>query len=93
MTENGESRARRRPRKTQTGKVSSAKMDKTITVEVERLVRHPLYEKYVRHRSKLHAHDEKNEARPGDVVEVMATRRLSKLKRWRLLRIVRRAEA
>lgn len=82
----------RRPRKTQIGQVASAKADKTITVVVERLVRHPMYEKYVKRRTKLYAHDENNEAGAGDVVEVMATRPLSKLKRWRLVRVVRKAE-
>ena len=80
-------------RKVLVGKVVSNKMDKTMTVTVERLVRHPMYEKFVRKRSKLYAHDEKNEAGLGDVVEVMETRRLSRLKRWRLVRVVRKAQA
>lgn len=84
--------AKRRLRKTQQGKVTSDKMDKSFTFVVERLVRHPMYEKFVRRRVKLHAHDEKNEAKVGDVVEVMETRPLSKLKRWRLVRVIRRAE-
>jgi small subunit ribosomal protein S17 len=78
-------------RKTVIGTVLSDKMDKTITVVVERRVKHPLYEKFVRRRSRLHAHDEANEARTGDRVEVAETRRLSKLKRWRLVRILSRA--
>lgn len=82
----------RRPRKTQIGRVASARADKTITVVVERRVRHPMYEKYVKRRTKLYAHDENNEAGAGDVVEVAATRPLSKLKRWRLVRVVRKAE-
>ena len=93
MTETASTeRKPRRPRKSQVGRVASAKMDKTITVVVERLVRHPMYEKYVKRRSRLHAHDENNEAGVGDVVEVMATRPLSKTKRWRLVRVVRKAE-
>lgn len=73
------------------GRVTSDKMDKSITVEVDRLVRHPLYEKFVRRRTKVHAHDENNEARIGDVVQVTETRPLSKLKRFRLLRVVTKA--
>ncbi len=83
----------RRARKVQTGKVTSAKMDKTITVVVERKVRHPVYDKFVRRRTKLHAHDEAREANVGDTVEVMATRPISKLKRWRLIKVIARAEA
>ncbi|MHC4076815.1 MAG: 30S ribosomal protein S17 [Planctomycetota bacterium] len=82
----------RRARKVQVGKVTSAKMDKSITVVVERKVRHPVYEKYVRRQTRLHAHDEKNEAKVGDTVEVMAARPISKLKRWRLVKIVAKAE-
>jgi small subunit ribosomal protein S17 len=85
--------AKRGVRKTQQGRVTSNKMNKTLTVVVERLSRHPMYDKYIRRRTKLYAHDEKNEARIGDIVELMETRPLSKQKRWRLVRIVRRAEA
>jgi small subunit ribosomal protein S17 len=80
----------RNARKVYQGKVKSDKMDKTITIVVERLVRHPVYEKFLRRQTKLHAHDEKNEARIGDTVEVIATRPLSKLKRFRLSKIVHR---
>ena len=73
------------------GVVLSAKADKTRIVSVERLTRHPEYEKIVRRRSKFYVHDEKNEARLGDLVEIMGTRRISKLKRWRLVRIVKAA--
>ena len=83
---------KRRARKKQIGKVTSDKADKTIIVQVQRLVRHPMYDKFLRQRTKLHAHDEKNEARIGDTVEIMATRPLSKLKRWRLVRVVPKAE-
>lgn len=75
------------------GKVSSNKMNKSIVVEVERFVKHPLYKKFIRRSKKLYAHDEKNEAGIGDTVEVAEmTRPLSKLKRWRLVRIVERAK-
>lgn len=78
-------------RKHVTGKVVSDKMAKTIIVQVERLVKHPRYEKYVRKFTKVYAHDEKREAKTGDLVEVMATRPLSRRKRWALVRVVARA--
>ncbi len=78
--------------RTVTGRVVSSKMDKTITVLVERLVRHPLYGKYIRRSTKLHAHDEGNECREGDVVVIQECRPLSKTKCWRLIKIVERAE-
>ena len=81
----------RRVRKVMRGMVMSSKMDKTLVVQVTRKVRHPIYEKFVSRRSKLYAHDEKSEAGVGDVVEITQTRPLSKLKRWRLLRIVQKA--
>ena len=71
------------------GIVASHAMAKTIVVRVERRVMHPVYKKYVRRFTKLYAHDEKNEARAGDTVQLVASRPLSKLKRWRLERIVR----
>lgn len=71
------------------GVVVSDKTDKTIVVSVERLTRHPQYEKIVRRKSKFYVHDEKNEAAVGDIVEIMGTRRISKQKRWRLVRIVK----
>ena len=79
-------------RKTRTGKVTSNKMDKTITVAVQDNVRHPLYKKIVKRTYKLHAHDENNEANIGDTVKVMETRPLSKTKRWRLVEIIERAK-
>ena len=82
----------RSARKVQVGTVTSDKRDKTITLVVERLVRHPIYEKYIRRRTKLHAHDDKNEAKVGDTVEVMSVRPLSKSKCWRLVKIVRKVE-
>lgn len=81
----------RRPRSRQVGVVTSAARDKTIRVTVSYLVRHPKYGKYIRRRTVLHAHDERNECRDGDVVEVMACRPLSKTKAWRLVRVLRRA--
>jgi small subunit ribosomal protein S17 len=78
--------------RTVTGRVVSDKMDKTITVLVERRVKHAVYGKYMTRSSKLHAHDEKNECAIGDVVTVYETRPLSKTKTWALLRIDERAE-
>ena len=74
------------------GRVLSDKMDKTITVLVERSVKHPLYKKYIRRSTRLHAHDEDNESRAGDWVAIAHCRPLSKTKSWRLERIVSRAE-
>jgi small subunit ribosomal protein S17 len=79
-------------RKTKLGVVSSNKMDKTITVSVERKVKHPLYGKFVKKSTKFHAHDEKNECSIGDTVRIMETRPLSKLKRWRLVEIVEKVK-
>lgn len=79
-------------RKTRTGKVVSNKMDKTIVVAVEEHVKHPLYKKVVKSTYKLKAHDENNECNIGDTVRVMETRRLSKDKRWRLVKITERAK-
>ena len=74
------------------GRVLSDKMDKTVTVLVERSVKHPLYKKYIRRSTKLHVHDEDNESRAGDRVAISPCRPLSKTKSWRLERIVSRAE-
>ena len=79
-------------RKVMSGTVVSAAMQKTAVVQIERLVRHEVYGKYVRRRNRFKVHDEKNECKPGDVIRFMETRRLSKDKRWRLLDFVRRAE-
>ncbi|MHC4597682.1 MAG: 30S ribosomal protein S17 [Planctomycetota bacterium] len=78
-------------RKTITGKVTSDKMEKTLSILVERRIPHPKYGKFLKRRTWLKAHDEKNEARTGDIVEVIETRPLSKTKRWRLVKIVKRA--
>lgn len=75
-------------RKVVVGTVVSDKMEKTITVSMKRLVKHPRYKKYIRQNTKFKAHDEKNEAKIGDTVEIMETRPLSKTKNWRLVRIV-----
>lgn len=79
-------------RKIRTGRVVSDRMNKTVVVQIERLVRHPLYRKYIRRRGKLYAHDEKNECKVGDTVKVIESRPLSKLKCWRVLEIVARAD-
>lgn len=81
----------RNRRKERVGVVLSDKMDKTRVVLVETLVQHPLYKKYIRRRKKFYAHDENNETHVGDVVRIMETRPLSRLKRWRIIGIVRRA--
>lgn len=73
--------------RTATGKVVSDKMDKTITVLIERRVKHPIYGKYITRSSKLHAHDEANECKMGDVVTISETRPYSKSKTWKLERI------
>lgn len=78
-------------RKTRIGTVVSDKMDKTIVVAVEKRVLHPVYKKFVRHRSKYQTHDAENTARVGDLVLIEETRPLSRHKRWRLKEIVRRA--
>jgi small subunit ribosomal protein S17 len=79
-------------RKIRTGVVSSNKMDKTITVVVERKVKHPIYGKFVKKSTKFHAHDEKNECSIGDTVKIMESRPLSKTKRWRLVEVVEKVK-
>lgn len=81
----------RNRREVREGKVVSDVRDKTIKVRVDFNVRHEKYGKILRRRSMLHAHDESNEAKKGDTVEIMACRRLSKTKCWRLIKVVRRA--
>ncbi|MBI2900949.1 MAG: 30S ribosomal protein S17 [Planctomycetes bacterium] len=83
--------AERNRRRTVTGVVTGDKMEKTITVDVQRLVRHAKFGKYLRKTTTCKAHDEKREAHVGDRVELMETRPLSATKRWRLLRIVEKA--
>jgi small subunit ribosomal protein S17 len=79
-------------RKTRVGVVVSSKMQKTITVAIERRVPHPIYRKYFRKTTKLMAHDEKNECQVGDKVKIMESRPLSSKKRWRLVEIVEKAK-
>ena len=79
-------------RKEITGKVTSNKMDKSITVAVVQKQKHPKYGKFVTKTTKFHAHDEKNECGEGDTVLIMSTRPLSKTKRWRLVEIIERAK-
>ncbi|MCL6474208.1 MAG: 30S ribosomal protein S17 [Firmicutes bacterium] len=79
-------------RKVRVGTVVSDRMDKTVVVAVERMMRHPLYGKTVKRTKKFHAHDENNECRVGDVVEIMETRPLSRTKRWRVARVIQKAQ-
>jgi len=90
--EQTDARRARSLRRMRVGVVTSDKRDKTIRVRVEMLSRHPRYTKYVRGRTSLQAHDERNEAREGDRVEVMECRPHSATKHWRLVRIVQRSE-
>jgi small subunit ribosomal protein S17 len=82
----------RNERKIRIGKVVSDKMQKTVVVAVERLVRHPLYHKPVKTTTKFKAHDENNESKMGDTVKIMETRPLSKDKRWRVVEILEKAK-
>ena len=79
-------------RKERTGVVTSNKMDKTITVSIERRMKHPIYGKFVKQTKKFKAHDEKNDANIGDLVKIAETRPLSKTKRWRLVEVLERAK-
>ena len=79
-------------RKIRVGVVSSNKMDKTITVNVERKIKHPLYGKFLKKTTKFHAHDEKNECSIGDTVKIMEARPMSKTKRWRLVEVVEKVK-
>ncbi len=79
-------------RKTRTGLVTSNKMDKSITVMVERRLQHPIYGKFVKKTTKFMAHDENNECNIGDTVRIMETRPLSKNKRWRLVEVIEKAK-
>jgi len=93
MAEMNETAGQAKATRTLTGKVVSTKMDKTITVAVERLVKHPTYGKYVRRTTKLMAHDENNECNEGDTVDIAQCRPLSRRKAWTLVRVVGRAPA
>lgn len=82
----------RKLRKQRVGVVTSTKMDKTITVLIERKIKHPIYGKFMKKSKKFTAHDEKNECGEGDTVRIMETRPLSKKKRWRLVEILEKAK-
>ena len=79
-------------RKTRVGVVSSNKMEKSISIKVERKFRHPIYGKFIMKTKKLMAHDEQNECHIGDIVRIMETRPLSKNKSWRLVEVIERAK-
>ena len=79
-------------RKVRVGMVVSDKMDKTVVIAIEDNVKHPVYEKIIKHTLKVHAHDEKNECGVGDKVKIMETRPLSKTKRWRVVEIIEKAK-
>ena len=91
-TEQNEEQTERNARKTRVGTVVSDKMNKTVVVAVERRYAHPLYGKQVTRTKKYHAHDENDEYHTGDVVRIMETRPLSKLKRWRVVEAIERAK-
>ena len=78
--------------RSQVGRVVSNKMDKTVTVRLERLVKHPLYGKYIRRSSKVHAHDENNDCNEGDTVRIAQTRPVAKTKAWAVIEVVERAQ-
>jgi small subunit ribosomal protein S17 len=84
--------AENKPSRAMTGRVASDKMEKTITVVIERLVRHPVYGKYIRRTTKLHAHDEHNEGREGDLVMIEQCRPMAKTKSWRLVKVLDKTE-
>ena len=79
-------------KRTQQGRVVSDKMDKSITVAIERFVKHPIYGKFVKRTTKVHAHDENNECGQGDVVEIQECRPLSKTKSWTLVKVLEKAK-
>lgn len=91
MAESTQPTVERGQRRVEVGVVTSDKMNKTRRVEIPRLVKHPRYGKYIKRRTICHVHDEGNVSRTGDTVEIMETRPLSKLKHWRLVRIVTKA--
>lgn len=88
-----ETKTRENPRREVVGKVISDKMDKTIVVQVERTFRHPFYGKVIRRRSKFYSQDDKNVAKTGDLVRLAECRRLSHLKRWRLVEVLKKSDA
>jgi len=82
----------RKPRKSIVGRVVSDTMNKTVAVSVERIFQHPMYKKMIKRTSKIYAHDEARQAHVGDLVKVMSTRPLSKMKRWRLVEVLEKAK-
>ena len=86
-----EAAARKTLARTVVGRVTSDKMNKTVTVLVERRAKHPIYDKVVIKSNKYHAHDEANECKTGDLVEIQASRKLSKIKAWRVVRVLEKA--
>jgi small subunit ribosomal protein S17 len=93
MTDKTEKAVNQEQQRTVTGKVVSNKMDKTVSVSIERKVKHPLYGKYLRRSTKIMVHDEDNACNEGDVVTIAECKPLSKNKSWRLVEIVERASA
>jgi len=87
-----QSELKQKNKKTRIGLVTSTKMDKTITVSVERKLRHPIYGKFVKKSKKFLAHDEKNQCDEGDLVKIIESRPLSKRKRWRLTEVIEKAK-
>jgi small subunit ribosomal protein S17 len=87
-----ETKVERKQKKVRVGTVISDKMEKTAVVQIERLVKHPIYKRYVRRRKRFKVHDEENQCRAGDVISFMATRPLSKDKRSRLIDVIERAK-
>lgn len=92
LDKNTMAQTERAERRQRTGKVVSNRMDKTITVAVDRQIKHPIYGKFITKTTKYMAHDEENNANEGDVVQIMSTRPLSKRKTWRLVEILERAK-
>jgi small subunit ribosomal protein S17 len=82
----------RKERKQRTGRVVSNRMDKSITVAVDRQIKHPIYGKFITKTTKYMAHDENNDANIGDLVSIMETRPMSKRKRWRLIEVIEKAK-
>ncbi len=93
MTDENNKKSGSRRQRNVTGRVTSNKMDKTITVTIERLIKHPVYGKYIRRRTKVLAHDAENACNMGDFVAIAECRPLSKHKSWKLVEIVERANA
>jgi len=91
MAETTTTATARKPRRKLTGVVTSDKMSKTRRVEIQRLVKHKQYGKYIKRRTVCYVHDENNESHVGDVIEIMESRPMSKLKRWRIVRVVTKA--